>query len=366
MLHRQRRSAVAAGAARGNRRARRRGRRRHAPADDQRSVPADPAASRRDRPCARSGERRRQDRHHRARHRARLRGQGRAARDPPAGPLSSRTLRGQAGRSARLSQFRAQAIISAPRRSIFRRRSTTTLGARRAHQADGGRRAARCSTKRSKAGKNLLFEGAQGTLLDVDHGTYPYVTSSNCVAGAAAAGSGVGPQLLHYVLGITKAYTTRVGLGPVSDRARRRYRQAAGRARQRVRLDDGTAAALRLVRRGGAQALDPDQRHLGPVRDEARRARMASKTLQIGIGYTSTASGATCFRPARKRWRSASRSTRRYPAGQASTVGLTRYEQLPAASAALSEAHRGSLRSAGGHDLDRCRARRNYRAAPSV
>ena len=65
-----------------------------------------------------------------------------------------------------------------------------------------------------KAGANLLFEGAQGTLLDVDHGTYPYVTSSNCVAGNAAAGSGVGPGLLHYILGITKAYCTRVGGGP--------------------------------------------------------------------------------------------------------------------------------------------------------
>ncbi len=64
------------------------------------------------------------------------------------------------------------------------------------------------------AGANLLFEGAQGTLLDVDHGTYPYVTSSNCVAGNAAAGAGVGPGLLHYVLGITKAYCTRVGGGP--------------------------------------------------------------------------------------------------------------------------------------------------------
>ena len=63
-------------------------------------------------------------------------------------------------------------------------------------------------------GENLLFEGAQGTLLDDDHGTYPYVTSSNCVAGNAAAGSGVGPGMLHYVLGITKAYCTRVGGGP--------------------------------------------------------------------------------------------------------------------------------------------------------
>lgn len=65
-----------------------------------------------------------------------------------------------------------------------------------------------------KSGKRILFEGAQGSLLDVDHGTYPYVTSSNTVAGMAAVGSGLGPKDVHYVLGITKAYTTRVGSGP--------------------------------------------------------------------------------------------------------------------------------------------------------
>jgi adenylosuccinate synthase len=63
-------------------------------------------------------------------------------------------------------------------------------------------------------GKRVMFEGAQGTLLDIDHGTYPYVTSSNTCAGAAATGSGVGPGQLEYILGITKAYTTRVGAGP--------------------------------------------------------------------------------------------------------------------------------------------------------
>ncbi len=65
-----------------------------------------------------------------------------------------------------------------------------------------------------REGRRVLFEGAQGTLLDVDHGTYPYVTSSNTVAGQAAAGAGTGPGALDYVLGITKAYTTRVGRGP--------------------------------------------------------------------------------------------------------------------------------------------------------
>ena len=65
-----------------------------------------------------------------------------------------------------------------------------------------------------KAGKRILYEGAQGVLLDVDHGTYPYVTSSNVVAGQAAAGTGLGPKTSGYVLGIVKAYTTRVGEGP--------------------------------------------------------------------------------------------------------------------------------------------------------
>ena len=65
-----------------------------------------------------------------------------------------------------------------------------------------------------RAGENILFEGAQGALLDIDHGTYPFVTSSNTTAGGVATGSGVGPLYLDYVLGITKAYTTRVGSGP--------------------------------------------------------------------------------------------------------------------------------------------------------
>lgn len=65
-----------------------------------------------------------------------------------------------------------------------------------------------------KAGDNLLFEGAQGSLLDIDHGTYPFVTSSNTTAGGTATGSGYGPLFLDYILGITKAYTTRVGSGP--------------------------------------------------------------------------------------------------------------------------------------------------------
>jgi adenylosuccinate synthase len=102
-------------------------------------------------------------------------------------------------------------------------------------------------------GKSILFEGAQAALLDVDHGTYPYVTSSNCLAGQASAGAGVGPQALSYVLGITKAYATRVGSGPfptelendVGERLRKRgneFGSVTGRPRRCGWFD---AAALK-------------------------------------------------------------------------------------------------------------------------
>ena len=106
-----------------------------------------------------------------------------------------------------------------------------------------------------RAGKRLLFEGAQAALLDIDHGTYPFVTSSNCVAGQASAGVGVGPQQLHYVLGVAKAYATRVGSGPfptelddeVGERLRVRgneYGSVTGRPRRCGWFD---AAGLRRV-----------------------------------------------------------------------------------------------------------------------
>ena len=77
-------------------------------------------------------------------------------------------------------------------------------------------------------GRRILFEGAQGAMLDVDHGTYPYVTSSNTLAGQAAAGSGLGPRSIDYVLGITKAYTTRVGSGPFPTEQDNEVGQALG------------------------------------------------------------------------------------------------------------------------------------------
>jgi adenylosuccinate synthase len=116
----------------------------------------------------------------------------------------------------------------------------------------------------NKAGKNLLFEGAQGALLDIDHGTYPYVTSSNCVSGAAAAGAGIGPMHLHYVLGITKAYSTRVGEGPfptelsddVGERLRQRGQEfgaTTGRPRRTGWFD--AAALKRSIQLNGVSGI---------------------------------------------------------------------------------------------------------------
>ncbi|HET6440621.1 MAG TPA: adenylosuccinate synthase [Anaeromyxobacter sp.] len=137
--------------------------------------------------------------------------------------------------------------------------------------AEQGRRLARYATDASLwlhramgEGRSLLFEGAQGTLLDVDHGTYPFVTSSNTVAGNAAVGSGIGPRAIDYVLGISKAYSTRVGSGPYPTELREEtgerlrqvgneYGATTGRPRRTGWLD---AVALRFaVRVNGLDGL---------------------------------------------------------------------------------------------------------------
>ena len=115
-----------------------------------------------------------------------------------------------------------------------------------------------------REGKSLLFEGAQAALLDVDHGTYPYVTSSNCVAGQASAGAGVGPGQLHYIIGVAKAYATRVGAGPfptelddeVGERLRVRgneYGSVTGRPRRCGWFD--AAALKRAVQINGLTGI---------------------------------------------------------------------------------------------------------------
>jgi adenylosuccinate synthase len=134
-------------------------------------------------------------------------------------------------------------------------------------------------------GKSLLFEGAQAALLDVDHGTYPYVTSSNCVAGQASAGAGVGPQQLHYVMAVAKAYATRVGSGPfptelhdaVGERLRVRgkeYGSVTGRPRRCGWFD--AAALKRAVQVNGVSGLSITKLD---VLD-------GLETIRVAVGYT--------------------------------------------------------------------------------
>ena len=124
-----------------------------------------------------------------------------------------------------------------------------------------------------REGKRILFEGAQGALLDVDHGTYPYVTSSNTVAAQAATGTGMGPGAVGYVLGICKAYTTRVGAGSVPDRAGQRDRpqRSANAAASSAPTPGASAAAAGSTRSWSGRPSAPRHRRAGA--DQARHSR---------------------------------------------------------------------------------------------
>ena len=102
-------------------------------------------------------------------------------------------------------------------------------------------------SEKRKAGKRILFEGAQGALLDIDFGTYPFVTSSNVIAGQAATGVGLGPTSIDYVLGIVKAYTTRVGEGPFPTELEDADGQRVGERGHEFGTDNRAQASLRLV-----------------------------------------------------------------------------------------------------------------------
>jgi len=179
-------------------------------------------------------------------------------------------------------------------------------------------------------GKRILFEGAQGALLDVDHGTYPFVTSSNCVAGAASAGAGVGPQQLDYVLGITKAYTTRVGSGPfptelVDEIGTRlatigkEFGSVTGRPR-RCGWFDG-AALKRSVRLNGISGLCITKLD---VLD-------GLETIQLGVGYRVNGEFRDVLPYGAHAVAQAQPVLEELPGWSESTVGITEYAKLPAA-----------------------------------
>ena len=123
------------------------------------------------------------------------------------------------------------------------------------------------------AGRNVLLEGAQATFLDLDHGTYPFVTSSNPVAGGACTGTGVGPRMIGEVIGIAKAYVTRVGAGPFPTECLDEVGDGPRRAGPRVRHQHRPAPALRLVRRRHGPPGGAAQLAVGGGPHQARRAR---------------------------------------------------------------------------------------------
>src|SRR5213079_2967987 len=185
----------------------------------------------------------------------------------------------------------------------------------------------------NRAGKNLLFEGAQGALLDVDHGTYPYVTSSNCVAGAAAAGAGIGPQMLHYVLGITKAYSTRVGGGPfptelsddVGERLRQRGQEfgaTTGRPRRTGWFD--AAALKRSIQLNGCSGLCITKLD---VLDGV-------EAVKICVGYELEGSFSEILPVGAEELERCHPVYEELPGWMESTVGIKAYERLPKAAQA--------------------------------
>ena len=184
--------------------------------------------------------------------------------------------------------------------------------------------------KAHKAGHSLLFEGAQGTLLDIDHGTYPYVTSSNCVAGAAAAGAGIGPQHLHYVLGISKAYCTRVGSGPFpteldNELGRRiatrgnEFGSTTGRPRRCGWFD--AAALKRSIQINGFSGLGVTKLD---VLD-------GLESVQLAVGYRLNGKKSDILPVGAEELEGCEPVYEKMPGWSESTVGLTRFKQLPRA-----------------------------------
>ncbi|MBI5911950.1 MAG: adenylosuccinate synthase [Betaproteobacteria bacterium] len=179
------------------------------------------------------------------------------------------------------------------------------------------------------AGQNLLFEGAQGSLLDIDHGTYPFVTSSSCVAGAAAGGAGVGPQMLHYVLGIAKAYSTRVGSGPfpseledaVGERLRQKgneFGSVTGRPRRCGWFD--AAVLKRSIQINGVSGLCITKLD---VLDGMER-------IKLGVGYRVGGATLDIFPAGADACKDCVPVYEEMPGWSESTLGVERLDALPA------------------------------------
>ena len=181
----------------------------------------------------------------------------------------------------------------------------------------------------ANAGKSILFEGAQGTFLDIDHGTYPFVTSSNTVAAAASTGTGIGPRNLDYVLGIVKAYTTRVGAGPFPTelfdefgehlaRVGAEFGATTGRPRRCGWFD--AVALRRSIINSSVSGLCVTKLD---VLDEL-------ETIQICVGYEVDGQAISGVPVVAERFAVCTPVYETVPGWRASTVGMTGFDELPA------------------------------------
>jgi len=179
------------------------------------------------------------------------------------------------------------------------------------------------------AGDSILFEGAQGTFLDIDHGTYPFVTSSNTVAAAASTGTGIGPRNLDYILGIVKAYTTRVGAGPFPTelfddqgehlaRAGAEFGATTGRPRRCGWFD--AVALRRSIINSSVSGLCVTKLD---VLDEL-------ETIQICVGYEIDGEVISGLPVVVDRFAECTPVYEEWPGWQTSTVGVTHHDDLPA------------------------------------
>ena len=298
---------------------------------------------------------RRGDRHDDARHRTLLSGQVR----PPAGGARRRSLSPGSPRADRLDRagqatpLRCFRPRGPPARR--RRRSSSISTATPGGSAPTWRDTTAYLLDAAEAGKRLLFEGAQGALLDVDHGTFPFVTSSNSSGAGVSAGSGVPGRYITKVVGVVKAYCTRVGGGPFPTEQDNAIGEQHPPPRQRIRHGDAAAAALRLVRRCRRA-----------VRREAQRRRLHWRVmlldvldelpeLKICTAYEIDGQRRTDFPSHVEDLRRAVPVYETLPGWQQPISAVERIEGLPANARTIYRSHRRAAGPAGGDDFRRAR-----------
>ena len=177
----------------------------------------------------------------------------------------------------------------------------------------------------------VLFEGAQGTLLDIDHGTYPFVTSSNTTAGGACTGAGVGPTKVDRVLGIAKAYITRVGSGPFPTELDELPRQIGEHlTRRAASLAPPPAASAAAAGTTASSSATPCRSTASPTSSSPSSTCSPSSTPSRSASPTSTKATATTTCPATRRSSTTpSRSTRNLPGWKSDITGCRDFDELP-------------------------------------